>query len=107
MSTISASSHFLGHSFLCLHPRQPTQRHALRRRNQRSRPSHVRAQREVVPGFTRRYGIDKLVYFEEFGSINEARAREYALKRWKRAWKLELIEKLNPEWRDLSAELVL
>jgi putative endonuclease len=55
----------------------------------------------------RRYGVDQLVYFEEFSSINEARAREYALKRWKRAWKLELIEKLNPEWRDLSAELVL
>lgn len=62
---------------------------------------------KFVPGFTRRYGVDQLVYFEELSSINEARAREYALKRWKRAWKLELIEKLNPEWRDLSAELVL
>jgi putative endonuclease len=60
---------------------------------------------KFVPGFTRRYGVDKLVYYEEFSSIQEARVREYTLKRWHRAWKLELIEKMNPEWRDLSAEL--
>jgi putative endonuclease len=48
---------------------------------------------KLVPGFTRRYGVDKLVYFEECGSILQARERERALKRWRRAWKLELIEK--------------
>ena len=59
-----------------------------------------------VPGFTERYGIDKLVYVEEYGSILEARARERILKRWRRAWKVALIEKLNPEWRDLSDQIV-
>ena len=60
---------------------------------------------KLVPGFTRQYDIDKLVYFEEYGSILEARARERTLKRWLRVWKLELIEKMNPEWRDLTDEL--
>jgi putative endonuclease len=60
---------------------------------------------KFVPGFTRKYGVDKLVYFEEYASILEARARERVLKRWQRAWKLALIEKMNPQWRDLSSEL--
>jgi putative endonuclease len=60
---------------------------------------------KFVSGFTRKYGVDKLVYFEEYASILEARARERALKRWQRAWKLALIEKMNPQWRDLSSEL--
>jgi putative endonuclease len=46
----------------------------------------------VVPGFTAKHGIIKLVHFEEYASILEARARERVLKRWRRAWKLELIE---------------
>ena len=62
---------------------------------------------KLVPGFTRKYSVDKLVYFEEYASILEARARERALKRWDRAWKLALIEKLNPQWRDLSDELAM
>jgi len=45
------------------------------------------------------------VYFEAFNSILEARAREHSLKRWRRAWKVALIEKLNPDWRDLTNEL--
>jgi putative endonuclease len=60
---------------------------------------------KLVPGFTRKYGVDLLVYFEGFDSILEARTREHALKRWRRAWKIELIEKLNPDWRDLSDQL--
>ena len=60
---------------------------------------------KLVPGFTRKYGVDKLVYFEEYGSILEARARERILKRWNRAWKIALIEKTNPQWRDLTEEL--
>jgi putative endonuclease len=59
----------------------------------------------LVPGFTRQYGVDKLVYFEGYDSILEAREREHRMKRWKRAWKLELIEKLNPDWRDLIPEI--
>ena len=59
----------------------------------------------VVDGFTRDYGVNQLVYFEEHASILEAREREYKMKRWRRAWKLELIEKLNPDWRDLADEI--
>jgi putative endonuclease len=62
---------------------------------------------KFVPGFTRRYAVDKLVYFEEYASILEARAREHTLKRWNRAWKLALIEKANPRWRDLTDELAM
>lgn len=62
---------------------------------------------KLVPGFTRKYGVDQLVYFEEFASITEARAREHALKRWHRDWKIALIEKMNPQWRDISSELAL
>ncbi len=60
---------------------------------------------KLVPGFTRKYNVDRLVYFEAFASILEARAREYALKRWRRAWKISLIEGLNPDWRDLTDQL--
>jgi putative endonuclease len=59
---------------------------------------------KIVPGFTKEYGVIRLVYFEEYASITEARARERSLKRWRRAWKLALVDKLNPEWRDLTEE---
>jgi putative endonuclease len=60
---------------------------------------------KLVPGFTRKYRVDQRVYFEGFDSILEARAREQTLKRWRHAWKIALIEKSNPEWRDISDEL--
>jgi putative endonuclease len=62
---------------------------------------------KAVSGFTRTYGVVMLVYYEEFSSILEARAREATLKRWRRAWKIALVDKLNPDWRDLSEELAL
>jgi putative endonuclease len=62
---------------------------------------------KVVDGFTKEYGVVMLVYYEEYPSAQEARAREATLKRWRRAWKFELIEKLNPDWRDLSDQLAL
>ena len=52
-------------------------------------------------GFTSRYNVYKLVYYEPFKYIREAILREKQLKKWKRAWKIELIEKLNPGWDDL------
>jgi len=60
---------------------------------------------KLVPGFTQRYDVNRLVYFESFDTVLEARAREHSLKRWRRAWKIALIEKLNVDWRDLSEEL--
>ncbi len=55
-------------------------------------------------GFTAKYNIHNLVYFEVFNNINEAIYREKQLKWWKRQWKIELIEKSNLGWRDLSKE---
>jgi putative endonuclease len=60
---------------------------------------------KLVPGFTRKYGVDKLVHVDAFSSVLEARSYERALKRWKRSWKIDLIEKDNPTWRDLSEDL--
>jgi putative endonuclease len=60
---------------------------------------------KLIPGFTRQYDVTLLVYLETFESVLEARAREHSLKRWRRAWKLKLIEELNPNWRDLTDDL--
>lgn len=57
-----------------------------------------------VDGFTKRYDLDKLIYFEKYDTSNEAFLRERRIKKWKRAWKIALIEKDNPEWKDLSKE---
>jgi putative endonuclease len=59
-----------------------------------------------VPGFTKTYGVTTLVYVEQYKSILEARARERELKRWRRDWKIKLIEDLNPSWRDLTSDLI-
>jgi putative endonuclease len=56
----------------------------------------------ILPGFTSRYGVDSLVYFEETGDILAAIGREKEIKGWTRAKKIALIESTNPEWRDLS-----
>jgi putative endonuclease len=61
---------------------------------------------DFVEGFTRKYGVHDLVWYEQHADMLEAIAREKALKEWKRAWKLELIEKMNPEWKDLYEGLV-
>jgi putative endonuclease len=60
----------------------------------------------AVPGFTARCNVDRLVYIEVFDDPLNAIAREKQLKKWHRAWKVELIERGNPEWRDLAEEFV-
>ena len=55
----------------------------------------------LVEGFTQRYGVHMLVWFEQHATMLDAIAREKRIKEWKRAWKLELIETNNPRWRDL------
>ena len=60
-----------------------------------------RHRNDAVEGFTRRYGVHKLVYYELHGEMLGAISREKHLKKWKRAWKIELIEKDNPRWMDL------
>jgi putative endonuclease len=59
----------------------------------------------IQEGFTKRYGLKRLVYFEEHASIVGAIAREKAMKHWPRAWKVGLILKTNPQWRDLYDEI--
>jgi len=56
----------------------------------------------AVLGFSKRYNVKKLVYYEETNDVQIALQREKRLKKWKRQWKLDLIEKENPTWRDLS-----
>jgi len=56
----------------------------------------------MVDGFTKKYNLTRLVYFEDTNDIHSAIAHEKNLKNWRRAWKIELIEKNNPTWQDLS-----
>lgn len=57
-----------------------------------------------VKGFTQKYQISKLVYYEHFTSVTAAIGREKELKKWKRQWKINLFEKNNPDWDDISVE---
>jgi putative endonuclease len=59
----------------------------------------------LVEGFTKKYQVKSLVWFEQTESIEAAIAREKRIKKWNRAWKIELIEKTNPAWRDLFPEI--
>ena len=61
----------------------------------------------LVEGFTRDYDIKMLVYFEPHDSVTEAIAREKRIKRWARAWKIDLIRSRNPDWHDLFDDLSL
>ena len=60
----------------------------------------------VLDGFTKKYGVKDLVYFEPSEDVRVALEREKQLKKWNREWKIRLIEKENPAWRDLSKNLV-
>ena len=59
---------------------------------------------KLVDGFTNKYNVDKLVYCEETNDVNAAITREKEIKKWRREKKNNLVDKLNPEWHDLSAE---
>ena len=59
----------------------------------------------LAEGFTKRYGVHRLVWYEVHESMESAIQREGAIKKWNRAWKIELIEKNNPTWRDLYDEI--
>jgi putative endonuclease len=61
---------------------------------------------KIVPGFTRRYDVGILVWYESDGDINDAIAREKQIKGWNRAWKIRLIEKDNSGWNDLADGLI-
>jgi putative endonuclease len=61
---------------------------------------------DLAEGFTKRYGVHMLVWYEECGTMEAALSREKAIKEWKRAWKIRLIENRNPEWKDIYNELL-
>jgi putative endonuclease len=63
-------------------------------------------QSKIIEGFTKRYNCNKLVYYEFHDSMEAAITREKQMKKWNRDWKLELIEKFNPGWNDLSKDLI-
>ena len=60
---------------------------------------------KLIPGFTNKYNLNKLIYFEHFENINDAIKREKQLKKWNRSWKEELINKKNLNWNDLYNEI--
>lgn len=60
---------------------------------------------DLIDGFTKKYQVHSLVYCEATDDVNAAIIREKQLKRWKRKWKIELIEKENPDWRDRYEDL--
>ena len=61
---------------------------------------------KFVSGFTPQYNVTKLVYYEIFNDIQLAAAREKRLKEWKRQWKIDLIQKMNPNWQDLYHNII-
>jgi len=70
-------------------------------------PQRVFQHREAqVKGFTQRYGLKSLVYYEKFDDIRDAIQRESTIKHWPRAWKVRLVHAMNPEWDDLYDSLV-
>ncbi len=61
---------------------------------------------DLVEGFTKKYKVHDLVYFEATDTINSAIEREKQMKKWNRQWKIELIKKMNPEWKDLYNKII-
>ena len=95
------------HSVLRLYACQQATRDAVRRKH----PDLIRRiwehKTKAIPGFTAKYDVDRLVWFEAHQSIAAAATRERQIKEWKRAWKIELIERDNPQWIDLYPSLSL
>ena len=59
----------------------------------------------LIEGFTKDYGVHRLVWFEQHATMEHAIVREKRIKKWNRAWKVKLIEEANPDWRDLAVDL--
>ncbi len=69
-------------------------------------PRRVYQHREsLIEGFTKRYGLKMLVYYEQYDDIRVAIQREKTMKHWPRAWKVRLIHQMNPDWEDLYSQL--
>ena len=62
--------------------------------------------KKLINGFSKKYALDKLIFYESCEDIHSAIKREKVLKAWRRIWKIELIEKVNPNWRDLYEDFI-
>jgi putative endonuclease len=62
---------------------------------------------KLVKGFTKKYGVNRLVYYEAYGDVTAAIQREKQIKKWNRAWKIKLIEERNPNWDDLYPAIAI
>jgi putative endonuclease len=72
--------------------------------SQRNGTLYIGSTESLRPGFTAKYGVDKLVWFESHDTRGAAFRRERAMKKWNRLWKITLIERFNPSWRHLSTD---
>jgi putative endonuclease len=90
---------------LFLHPCESAERDALLRVYGGFIATGFEHRTLVRPGFTSRYGVTQLVYYEAYERLMDARFREYKVKRWRREWEIALIEALNPAWQDLYDSL--
>jgi len=88
-----------------LHHDESPKRHPLRWRNRKFAAPSVGTSRGADPGFTKQYGLHRLVYCERFERIIDAIQREKNMKHWPRAWKVRLILAANPNWDDLYETL--
>jgi len=75
--------------------------HAISGRYQRSAGAGLSHRNKVVDGFSKKHGCTLLVWYEAYDDLQEARRRELQMKKWKRSWKIEMIERDNPQWKDL------
>ena len=91
---------------LCIYHGEQTQRNLVHRGYLEPCPTGLAAQNNLVEGFTNRYGIHILVWYEVHETMQSAIAKEKMVKNWKRVWKLALIEKNNPEWQDLYQNII-
>ena len=91
---------------LRLHDEQPALRHDLHRRDHRFAAPRLGTSRRPPPGFTKRYKLHDLVWYEIHESIVAAIQREQTMKHWPRRWKMALIDAMNPDWDDLYPTLI-
>ena len=61
---------------------------------------------DSIDGFTKKYGVHTLVHYESYKDVHDALTREKRMKKWKRQWKIDLIESKNPDWKDLYSEII-
>ena len=96
---------FRGTDGFCLYTRQSAVRDALRWLDSRPVAAHFEHKSRAVPGFTAKYGVDRLVWYEAHEALEGALIRERQIEKWKRDWKINLIERDNARWIDLYSSL--